>query len=80
VNTPDITLDIEISEEKKKSFGGSVAKIAEKISTTKDSRFKNKEWATYFKNPLLGGMKIPIDTVADIIKYLQFVYANPAFL
>ncbi len=80
VNTPDITLDIEISEEKKKNFGGNTAKIAEKISTTKDSRFKNKTWITYFKNPLLGGMKIPIDTVADIIKYLQFVYANPAFL
>ncbi len=79
VVTPDINLDIEISEEKRKTFGGNSAKIAEKISTTRDSRFKNKAWAVYFK-PLTGGVKIPIDTVADIIKYLQFVFANPAFL
>lgn len=79
-NTNDIKLDINILEEKQRIFNGNPGKIAEKINLSKDTRFNNQEWIKYFNNSIKSGIKIPIETVANIIKYMQFVYKNAAFL
>ncbi len=77
---PAIQLDVDIMEEKSRAFNGQPGKITEKVNMIKDSRFYNKTWIKYFNNPIKYGSKVPLETVADIVKYLQFVYKNPAFL
>ena len=67
-------------EEKSRIFNGQPGKIIEKVNMAKDSRFYNKSWMKYFNNPIKLGTKVPLETVADIVKYLQFVFKNPAFL
>jgi len=76
----EIQLDVDIMEEKSRIFNGQPGKIIEKVNMAKDSRFYNKSWMKYFNNPIKLGTKVPLETVADIVKYLQFVFKNPAFL
>lgn len=75
-----VKLDIDIMEERSRTYAGQVGKMTEKVNMTNDSRFSNKAWAKLFANPMKCGTKLPLDTVAEIIKFLQFVYKNPAFL
>lgn len=73
-------IGIQIYENKEKNFGGIMKIMPEKINVLKDTRFSDKEWVRYFKNNMLGGVDIPIDTAADILKWIQVVFKFPAFL
>lgn len=73
-----------IMEDKIKNFAGKKGTITERVNMFKDNRFNNKDWLKYFSNrsgTVSGhGRDIPKETFIDIIKFLQFVCQNPAFL
>lgn len=54
-------------------------KIASKLNITKDVRFQDREWIKYFKNALMGGFQIPLETAVQIIRWLQVADKISAF-
>ncbi len=75
----DKGIDMQVYEIKKKTFGGIVKEMPEKVNFLKDSRFEGKDWIRFFKNNM-GGVSIPVDTAAEILKWIQVVFKYPAFL
>ena len=54
-------------------------KILCSFNPVKDNRFKDCDWINYFKIPMCG-YDVPTDKVIDIVRWLQFVSKNPAFV
>lgn len=73
-----ITTNIEIFETRYKTPAGYQCKIDYPVVFEKDKRFTTKSWIKYFNTNF--GDNIPIDTVVDIIRWLQAITKYPAFL
>lgn len=73
------TANVDIYEEKvhRNSFGSN--KMPCKVNVMKDMRFENRPWLSYFKNQI-GGTNIPIESVAQIVRWCQAVHRLGAFL
>lgn len=69
---------LRIWEERNKTPNGMSCKLDFAVNFNKDTRFTECSWVTHF-----GGNssdKVPINTVVEIARYLQFVSKYPAFI
>ena len=48
-------------------------KLHRKVKVAEDNRFKEAEWISYFKDPLRSGREVPIETVVEIVTWLQAI-------
>jgi hypothetical protein len=55
-------------------------KMHNKVQIMTDYRFKEMPWISYFRDPIKGGKDIPIDTLIEIIRYLQVISKMDIFL
>jgi hypothetical protein len=79
----DLSMNIAIWERKYKTPTGNPCKMDYRLDLHKDNRFVNKPWLTFFANSGLGTGKavdVPVDTVVDIIRWLQALKRLTAFL
>lgn len=72
-------VDLTVREEKTKTPNGQECRIDQRADLLKDSRFKGKPWLKYFKDGSYGH-NIPIDTVAEIVRWMQAIKKLSAFL
>jgi hypothetical protein len=74
-----LKLGVEVWEERHKTPNGMPCKIDYPMIFAKDSRFKNRPWLNDFQ----GGnsaYRVPIDTVVEIIRWMQAVKKLTAFI
>jgi hypothetical protein len=74
-----VSMRLEVWEERHKTPNGHPCKIDFPVNWTKDTRFTGRPWLKYFTNGYSGGT-IPIDTVVDIIRWMQAIKKLTAFL
>ena len=70
---------VEVWEERHKTPSGMPCKIDFAMNFAKDSRFKDRPWLKYFG----GGnsaYQMPIDTIVEVIRWMQIVKKLTAFL
>lgn len=72
-------VDLEIREEKLKTPNGQDCRIDYRADLLTDSRFKNRPWLKYFTSGSCG-YNIPIDTVVEIVRWMQAIKRLTAFL
>jgi hypothetical protein len=75
----DLVLDLTLYEEKYKTALGNPAVLLNKIDPIKDYRFSKCQWVIHW-NGFQTGKKIPIDTVLDIVRWLQGIRKLTAFI
>lgn len=75
----DIGYDLEIREERTKTPSGQPCRVDYRADIVKDSRFKGRPWLKYFLNNGVG-TNVPIDTVVDIVRWMQAIKKLTAFL
>ena len=64
-----LKLDIVVWEKHKQTISGAGGNIDRAVIFAKDMRFKNCQWARYFKDN--HGLNIPFETMVEIVKWLQ---------
>jgi hypothetical protein len=71
--------DIEVLEERTKTPSGQPCRMDYRIDFHKDNRFTGRPWLKYFSS---GGYadNIPIDTVVDVVRWMQAIKKLIAFL
>jgi hypothetical protein len=74
-----LTMDITVYQEKYKTPLGAPCKMSYKMDFSKDDRFSNRPWLTYF-NAQGGAHNIPVETVVDIIRWIQNIIRLSAFM
>ena len=74
-----LTLDHSLWERKHKTFSGHPCNMVYRLNILKDDRFVGRTWLDHFET-FGGALDVPIDTVVDIIKWLQTIQKYPAFL
>jgi len=74
-----LCVDLEVREEKTKTPSGQECRVDYRADLLKDSRFKGRPWLKYFSNGSCGS-NIPIDTVVEIVRWMQAVKKLSAFL
>jgi uncharacterized FlaG/YvyC family protein len=74
-----LTMDIQVMQEKYKTPSGAPCKMSYKMDFFQDNRFVNCPWISYFSSKGVAH-NIPMETVVDIIKYMQIVQRLNAFL
>lgn len=72
--------DIVIYEENGKNHFGMPNKLLSKVNPTSDKRFEDREWTKHFNNGIKKGMNIDLETMYDIIKWLQMIKKLSAFV
>lgn len=72
-------VDLEVREEKTKTPSGQDCRVDFRADLLKDSRFKGRPWLKYFTSGSCGS-NIPIDTVVEIVRWMQAVKKLSAFL
>ena len=86
IRTSDDSLDddkmlfsVEVWEERHKTPNGMPCKVDYAMDFFKDSRFKDRPWLKYFKSgSYANGM--PVDTLVEVIRWMQVVKKLSAFL
>ena len=71
-------LNILIWEKRFKTPSGNPCNIDYRILVNKDKRFATRKWAEFFKGSYSG--VVSVDTVVDIIRWMQMLKRLPAFL
>lgn len=74
-----LTYSVEVWEERHKTPNGMPCKIDYPMIFSKDSRFKNRPWLEHFKNGSCA-YKVPLDTIVDIVRWMQAIKKMSAFL
>lgn len=74
-----MTVDMEVWEERTKTPSGMPCKIDYPMIFVKDNRFINRPWLKYFDQGNFG-TNIPIDTAVEIVRWMQAVKKLSAFL
>ena len=74
-----LTMDIVIMQEKNRTPSGAPCKMHFKMDFFKDNRFTNKSWISYFTSSGKAH-NIPVETVVDIIRWMQALRRMNAFL
>lgn len=74
-------VDLYIYEEKSKTASGQPTKMHNKINLAKDDRFDSRPWLSHSNryNPEYL-TKVPMETVLDIVRWLQGIHRMSAFL
>lgn len=75
----DIGYDLHIKEECTKTPSGMPCRIDYRADISKDSRFKGRPWLKYFKGEGYAS-NVPIDTVVEIVRWMQVVKKLSAFI
>ncbi len=75
----NMCMDLAVWEERHKTPSGAPCRINYKLNFHKDDRFDNRPWLRLFNQ---AGMarQVPLDTVVDIIKWMQAIKKMSAFL
>jgi len=74
-----MTVDMEVWEERTKTPSGMPCKIDYPMVFVKDNRFTNRPWLKYFNQGNFGS-NVPIDTAVEIVRWMQAVKKLSAFL
>ena len=74
-----ICLDLEVMEERTHTPSGMPCRIDYRMDFTKDSRFKKCHWVKYFDTSGCAN-NIPLDTVVEIVRWMQISKKLSAFL
>jgi hypothetical protein len=74
-----LTLDIVVMQEKTKTPSGSPCKMSYKMDFFQDNRFTGRPWLAHFTSAGYA-THIPVETVIDIVKWMQSIYRLSAFL
>ena len=75
---PVMTCNVQVLEERHKTPNGMDCKIDYPLNLDKDTRFANRPWLKYFKGNI--AFNVPIDTVVEIIRWMQAVKKLTVFL
>ena len=79
-DTKTTTINMAIYEERLNETYFGKNTIAKRVNIVKDLRFETCDWLKYFINPITSGINIPIETAAEIVRWLQGVVKLGAFL
>ena len=79
-NNAVMTMSLTVWEEKKTTPSGLPCKMDQAANIEKDNSFTNRPWLKYFKGYGNSAHHVPIDTVADIFRWMQAVKKLSAFL
>ncbi len=74
-----MTVDMEVWEERTQTPSGRPCRIDYPMFFYKDSRFKGRAWLKYFNQGNFG-TNVPIDTAVEIVRWMQAVKKLSAFL
>jgi len=74
-----LTMDITVYQEKYRTPSGAPCKMSYKMDFSQDDRFSNRPWITYF-NTQGRAHNIPVETVVEIVRWLQALKRMNAFL
>lgn len=75
----NLTMDIGVWETKLKTPSGNPCKMEYRINLHKDNRFTNRPWLVYF-NDSGEATHMPVETVVDVVRWLQALKRMNAFL
>lgn len=75
----NLTMDISIWEERYKTPSGNPCRLTCRMNLHKDDRFENRPWLHQFSQAGTA-CDIPVETVVDIIKWMQAIKRMSAFL
>lgn len=75
----NLTMDIAIWEEKYTTPTGNPCKMTYRVDFFKDNRFYNRPWLNYF-NTYGKAHNMPVETVVEVIRWLQAIKRMTAFL
>jgi len=75
-----ITLDVAVYQYSYRTLSGAPCKMLNKLNLSKDVRFTNRPWLSYFASWGDIGYNIPIDVMVDIIRWCQAVKKLSAFV
>jgi hypothetical protein len=73
-----LVLDIDIMQEKYKTPSGAPCKMSYKFDFFQDNRFASQPWITHF-DAAGHARDIPVETVVEIVKYIQIIQRLNAF-
>lgn len=74
-------MSIDLFEKKTKTPTGHPCNMDYKVDVMKDNRFEGRPWAELFNNHRQGtAINVPIETVVEIVKWLQALKKLTAFL
>lgn len=74
-----IAFDLEVREEKSKTPSGMPCRVDYRVDLSKDSRFRGRPWLKYFMGNGVA-TNVPVDTVVDIVRWMQAIKKLTAFL
>lgn len=74
-----VSMRLSVWEEKHKTPNGHPCRMDFPVNWAKDNRFTGRPWLKYFTGGYENGT-IPIDTVVDIIRWMQAIKKLTAFL
>lgn len=77
----DSFMTIDLYEWRTKTPSGHECRMDFRVNVLTDSRFEGRPWLTSFNNSQIGkAYNIPLNTVVDIVKWLQVIRKLAAFL
>jgi hypothetical protein len=74
-----MTVDMEVWEERTQTPSGHPCRIDYPMVFYKDTRFKGRPWLKYFNQGNFGS-NVPIDTAVEILRWMQAIKKLTAFL
>jgi len=74
-----LVLDIDVMQEKLKTPSGSPCKMSYRFDLFQDNRFAKQPWITHF-NAGGSARDIPVETVVEIVRWMQALRRMNAFL
>lgn len=74
----DLTMDIETWEKRYKTPSGNPCNMDFRVDLSDDNRFTGRPWLLLFKGS--SARKIPVETVVEIIRWMQAIKRMTAFL
>jgi len=74
----DISLDISLYQKVSRTPNGGPCNMLNKFDVFRDSRFEGRPWLTHFNG--YGAHKVPLETMVDIIRWIQVIQNLTAFL
>jgi hypothetical protein len=77
-NGSNLTLDIQTWEKKYRTPSGNPCNMDFRVDLSKDDRFANRPWINLFNG--CYGSKVPVETVVEIVRWLQAIKRMTAFL
>lgn len=74
----DLTMDIETWEKRFKTPSGNPCNMDFRVDLSTDNRFTGRPWLTFFSGS--SARKVPVDTVVEIVRWMQAIKRMTAFL